>query len=199
MSIIKGIFIIFVTALVSENAVMMKGFLPGAGGREETSSLGNIRYYSITMTAVTLISSVLGWAFNSLIKHYAYASFIRPVVFTVIISLLSLAAVFLADKVKGWGGRMDKNDMCRCIFFNCLVLGTMLYSCEENYTLLQTVMTALGAGIGYMAALLVIWEGKRRFALMNVPKLFKGIPVLMLYLGLISLALMGFSNFGLLH
>lgn len=74
---------------------------------------------------------------------------------------------------------------------NCCVLGTLLICANQNYTLLQTVGFSLGSGVGYLFAVLIVEEGRRRLRSKNVPTIFQGLPSSLIYMGILSLALYG--------
>lgn len=46
--------------------------------------------------------------------------------------------------------------------FNCCVLGTLLVAASQNYNLLQSIGFGFGSGVGYLVAVLVVDEGRRR-------------------------------------
>lgn len=74
---------------------------------------------------------------------------------------------------------------------NCCVLGTLLICANQNYTLLQTVAFSLGSGVGYLFAVLVVEEGRRRLRSRDIPMIFKGLPSALIYMGILSLAIYG--------
>lgn len=78
--------------------------------------------------------------------------------------------------------------------FNCCVLGTLLISTTQSYTLLQTLGFALGSGIGYAGAVYLVTEGKRRLENADVPATFRGLPVTLLYVSILALAIYGFTG-----
>ena len=49
----------------------------------------------------------------------------------------------------------------------------------------------LGAGVGFTAALLILWSVRSRLSLTRIPKIFHGFPITFLCLGILSLALFG--------
>ncbi len=72
---------------------------------------------------------------------------------------------------------------------NCSVLGTLLICANQNYTLVQTLAFSLGSGIGYLIAVVVVEEGRRRLRSKDIPIIFKGLPSSLIYMGILSLAL----------
>lgn len=75
--------------------------------------------------------------------------------------------------------------------FNCGVIGTLLITANQNYTMVQSVGFGLGSGLGYLLAVLVVDEGRRRLLSKDVPTIFKGLPSALIYIGILSLAIYG--------
>ena len=67
----------------------------------------------------------------------------------------------------------------------------MILAANLQNSLSSTLGYGIGTGIGYMLALLLIYFGRRRLELIALPRAFKGLPILLLYIGLISLAVYG--------
>ena len=72
-----------------------------------------------------------------------------------------------------------------------MLFRSLLIAFSGSYGLVQTVGFALGSGIGYTLAILLLCEGRRRIALSDVPRAFRGMPVMLLYAGILSLAIYG--------
>ena len=60
-----------------------------------------------------------------------------------------------------------------------------------NSALGESMWMALGAGGGYALAMLICWSIRERLDLSDIPRAFRGAPILFIYLGLLSLALFG--------
>ena len=69
------------------------------------------------------------------------------------------------------------------------VLGTMLVCANQNYTILQCIAFSLGSGLGYVFAVYIVREGRRRLRSKAVPSIFQGLPSSMIYIGVLSLAI----------
>lgn len=69
------------------------------------------------------------------------------------------------------------------------VLGTMLICANQNYTILQSVAFALGSGLGYVFAVFIVREGRRRLRSKAISSIFQGLPSSMIYVGVLSLAI----------
>ena len=70
-----------------------------------------------------------------------------------------------------------------------VMLGTLLISSNQNYTLEQSIAFGLGSGLGYTFIVFIVREGRRRLRSKAVPAIFQGLPSSMIYIGVLSLAI----------
>ncbi|MGH4051453.1 MAG: electron transport complex subunit RsxA [Clostridium sp.] len=78
---------------------------------------------------------------------------------------------------------------------NCAVLGMALINLQEKYTLLESLVNALGAGFGFMLAIVLLSGLRERMEENeNMPLCLKGLPISLITAGLMSIAFLGFSG-----
>jgi electron transport complex protein RnfA len=78
---------------------------------------------------------------------------------------------------------------------NCAVLGVAVINMNENYTLAESVVNALGSSMGFLMALLLMSGIRERIDRnTNIPKCLQGLPIALVTAGLMSIAFMGFSG-----
>jgi electron transport complex protein RnfA len=78
---------------------------------------------------------------------------------------------------------------------NCAVLGVAVINMNENYTLAESVVNALGSSMGFLLALLLMSGIRERIDRnTNVPKCLQGLPIALVTAGLMSIAFMGFTG-----
>ena len=68
-------------------------------------------------------------------------------------------------------------------------LPAMLICANQNYTILQSVAFSLGSGLGYVFAVFIVREGRRRLRSKAISSIFQGLPSSMIYIGVLSLAI----------
>ncbi len=78
---------------------------------------------------------------------------------------------------------------------NCAVLGVCINNIDLGYNYPQSLVNALGAGIGFLLAM-IIFSGMRTKLENNpnIPVPFRGVPITMTTAALLSLAFMGFGG-----
>jgi electron transport complex protein RnfA len=78
---------------------------------------------------------------------------------------------------------------------NCAVLGVSVINMNERYTLVQSIVNALGSSIGFLLAIILMAGIRERIDRnTNIPKCLLGLPIALVTAGLMSIAFMGFSG-----
>lgn len=77
---------------------------------------------------------------------------------------------------------------------NCCVLGVAILVIQKDYSLLQSVVYAFSTALGFALALTVFAGIREQQAMVNIPKGMRGMSIVLVTAGLLSLAFMGFSG-----
>ena len=79
---------------------------------------------------------------------------------------------------------------------NCAILAVALFQTNRGYDLLQSMAFALGAGIGFTLALVLMAGIREKLELATVPDMVRGTALTLMIAGILSLAFMGFAGVG---
>jgi electron transport complex protein RnfA len=79
---------------------------------------------------------------------------------------------------------------------NCAILGLALFQTNRGYGFTQAIAYALGAGIGFALALVLMAGVREKLDLANVPNLVKGTAAALIVAGILSMGFMGFAGLG---
>ena len=77
---------------------------------------------------------------------------------------------------------------------NCAVLGVAVLNIQKSYNFIESLVFAIGAGLGFTLAMVLFAGLRERIELCPVPKSFRGTAIAMVTAGLLSLAFMGFAG-----
>jgi electron transport complex protein RnfA len=77
---------------------------------------------------------------------------------------------------------------------NCAVLGVTLNNITDGYNFLESMISSLGVGLGFMLAMLLFAGVRSALDDSNAPKCFKGLPVTLISASIVALAFYGFSG-----
>ena len=74
------------------------------------------------------------------------------------------------------------------------LLGTALVERTQSFTLEQSMGFGLGSGLGYLLAVMLVTEADRRLRSEAIPEAFRGLPITLVYIGVLALAIYGFTG-----
>jgi electron transport complex protein RnfA len=80
------------------------------------------------------------------------------------------------------------------VIANCIIIAVPLMLADNEYNAWESLMLAVGAGLGFLVALFLMSSVRERLELANVPPSFRGLPVAFVVAGLFALAFLGFSG-----
>ena len=74
------------------------------------------------------------------------------------------------------------------------VLGITLINSAEGYTLLESIISALGGGVGFTLVLIIMSGIREKLDLAQTPVSMRGLPIAFITAALLALAFMGFNG-----
>ncbi len=81
---------------------------------------------------------------------------------------------------------------------NCAVLGVTILNIDSGYTFLQSMVNALGAGLGFLLAMVMFAGVRERLESAEIPESLKGLPITLVAASIVSVSFLGFQGlFGL--
>lgn len=77
---------------------------------------------------------------------------------------------------------------------NCAVLGAAIMTIDEGYTYPQALVAGLGAGLGFLLAMVIFSGVRKRVEDAEPPECFRGMPITLISAAITAIAFMGFSG-----
>jgi len=147
----------------------------------------------MAVTSVMTLSSMLAWVVYNFVLVPLGLTFLKTVVFVLLIAsfvqLLEMIIKKLAPALYNmWGIYL------LLIATNCIVLSVPLLNAESNYSFGMSVVNALGSGVGFAIALILMSSIREKLELADVPKPLQGLGIAFIVAGMLSLAFLGFSG-----
>ena len=188
----KELIVILLNAILVDNFVLSKfmGICPFLGvSKKLDSAVGMGAAVTFVMVCATLCTYPI-YTFILLPMGLGY---LKTIAFILIIALfVQLVEMILKKKIpslyKSLGVYLP------LITTNCAVLGVTILNIDNGYTLLNSVVNSLGAGLGFTLALIIFSGVRSRVNSSDIPETFKGIPATLIAASIVSVSFMGFSG-----
>jgi len=148
---------------------------------------------SITFTAVMVISAALSWLVFTHVMVPLDITFLKIIIFIGIVAGFVQASDTIMRKVAPVLF-YKLGIYLALISTNCIILAVPLINAGEKYSFLESVAFALGSGLGFSLALVIMASIREKLELADVPEPFRGLPIAFIVTGLIALAFAGFSG-----
>lgn len=191
--VIQNLAAFFQLALISlfvQNAVFARGLGVSRLTKLVTDSTTDSMVFCALLCLINVISMPFAHVANMLLESPAlwYRDYIRPFVF-VLCALIAFAIVLIVVLAFRPPNQKDMLAVLPMAALNTAVLGPLLISANQGYTFVQAMGFALGSGLGYAFAVLLVTEGERKMQNRNVPATFRGQPIKLIYIGILSMAI----------
>ncbi|OIP39180.1 MAG: hypothetical protein AUK25_11025 [Desulfobacteraceae bacterium CG2_30_51_40] len=150
----------------------------------------------ITFTIVIVVSAMMSWFLYQFVLKPFRLDFLQIVVFIGLVSLSVQAVDTILRKVnpvlfKSFGVYLV------LVIANCIIIAVPLILADNEYNAVESLMLALGAGLGFLIALFLMSSVRERLELADVPPTFRGLPIAFILGGLFALSFLGFSGMSL--
>lgn len=180
----KALLLIMLGGVLVNNYALEKflGVGPVLGGRKYGSAA-----MGFSVAAVMLLAAAVTWPLYRLLVLLG-AEYLETLIFVLAVLLVVyvLGAMF-AKSGKPVGAYFP------LVALNSAVLGLAVNNITEGYTYVEALFAALGAGLGFVLAMVLFAGVKSKINERYVPKAFRGLPVMLLAASIISLAFYAFK------
>ena len=145
------------------------------------------------VTSVLTMSTVLAWLLYNYVLVPFDLTFLRTISFVILIAsfvqLLEIVIKKMSPTLYNmWGIYL------MLIATNCIVLSVPVISITSNYDFLENLVFAIGSGLGFALALVLMASAREKLDFADVPHSLKGTPIAFIVAGMLSLAFLGFSG-----
>ena len=188
----KTLIIILLGSVFVDNYVLSRflGICPFLG---VSKKLDQATGMGIAVTAVMLLACAVTWPIQYFVLNTLNMGYLQNIVFILVIAALVQMVELLLKKFspalqKGLGVYLP------LITTNCAVLGVTIGNINSEYSFLQSIVAALGAGLGFLLAMVLFSGLRSRIDECNIPKAFRGLPVTLIAASFVSLSFMGFGG-----
>lgn len=188
----KSILVILLSAMLTDNFVLSKfmGICPFLGVSKKLDSASGM---GLAVTFVMVCASAVTYPIHHGILVPNKLEYLDTVVFILVIALfVQLVEMILKKSIPALYRSLGV--YLPLITTNCAVLGAAVLNIDNNYTFLQSIVNSVGAGLGFMLALVIFSGVRRKMEYADIPETFKGVPATLIAASIVSVSFMGFSG-----
>ena len=189
-----GVFFSYaVLAIFAQNAIFTRGLgvsrLVQLVGDERTSSW----WFALMLCITQVLVAPLAFYAGRLLAPLPNRAQLRPVMYLACIAVVCLFELVVLKLAKGpRSGQLIR--ILPIAAMNSGVLGTVLVERTQSFTLEQSIGFGLGSGLGYLLAVMLVTEAQNRLRSRAIPEAFRGLPITLIYIGVLALAIYGFTG-----
>ena len=182
---------LLIMGILTQNFVLSKflGICPFLGvSKKLSSSLG----MGAAVIFVMVLATAVTYPINTLLVKNDM-EYLQTIVFILVIAaLVQLVEIILKKYMVALYNSLGI--YLPLITTNCAVLGVVLLNIEEGYTFGESIVSSLGAGLGFMVAMIMFAGVRERLEGADIPKSLQGLPITLVSASLVSMSFLGFTG-----
>ena len=184
--------IIMLSAVFINNYVLSRflGICPFLGVSKKLNQAVGM---SLAVIFVMLISTAVTYPIQKCLLEPNNLEYLQTIVFILVIAaLVQLVEIILKRYMPALHKALGV--YLPLITKNRAVLGVTILNIDNGYAFLESIVDALGAGLGFTIALLIFSGVRSRVEKADVPETFKGVPATLIAASIVSVSFMSFSG-----
>ena len=188
----KELILILMGGVLINNYVLNQflGICPFLGVSKKIGQAGGM---GAAVIFVMLFATAATWPLYNYVLVPLKLEYLQTIVFILVIATLVqfveiLLKRFVPALFKALGVYLP------LITTNCAVLAVTINNLSDGYSFLESMVSSLGVGLGFMLAMLLFAGVRSVMDDSNAPKCFKGLPVTLISASIVALAFYGFAG-----
>ena len=184
--------LIFISAIFVNNIVLSQflGICPFLGvSKKVDTAMGMGAAVAFVLTLATIVTFLL----QEYVLVPMHIEYLQTISFILVIAALVQMVEIILKKISP-ALYQALGIFLPLITTNCAVLGVAILVIQKQFSLIESVVYAFSTALGFALALIIFAGLREQLALTNVPKGMRGMSIVLITAGLLSLAFMGFSG-----
>lgn len=188
----KSLILILMSGVLINNYVLQQflGICPFLGVSKKINQASGM---GISVTLVMLFATAATWPIYYYILLPNGLGYLQTIVFILVIATLVqfveiVLKRFIPSLFKALGVYLP------LITTNCAVLGVALNNITDGYNFLESMISSLGVGLGFLLAMVLFAGVRSRIENCPAPKAFKSLPTTLIAASIVALSFYGFSG-----
>ena len=183
---------IFLTAILTQDFVLAKflGICPFLGVSKKLNTAVGM---SAAVIFVMGLATAVCYPINKFLLEKNGLEYLQTIVFILVIAaLVQLVEIILKKYIPALYSALGI--YLPLITTNCAVLGVVILNIDEGYTFAQSMFSSIGAGVGFMLAMVMFAGVRSRLESCDIPKFMQGLPITLVAASLVAVSFLGFTG-----
>ena len=192
MTMTKELLAILMTAILTENFLLSKflGICPFLGVSKKLNTASGM---SMAVIFVMLLATAVTYPINNFILVPNGLAYLQTIVFILVIAaLVQLVEITLKKYIPSLYSALGI--YLPLITTNCAVLGVVILNVDNGYNVAYSLVNTLGAGLGFLVAMVMFAGVRESLESCYVPKFMQGLPITLVAASLTSISFLGFAG-----
>ena len=192
---LRELLLILIGSSLVSNVVLSQflGLCPFLGVSKKVETAAGMG--TAVIFVITLSSAVAGVIYKFVLTPLNI-TYLQTIVFILVIAaLVQFVEMFLKKYMVSLYNALGV--YLPLITTNCAVLGVALTNVQKNYGILAGTVNGFATALGFTIAIIILAGIREKMAYNDVPESFRGMPIVLITAGLMSIAFCGFSGLSL--
>ena len=192
MEMTKGLISILLTAILTNNYILAKflGICPFLGVSKKLSTATGM---SAAVIFVMALATAVTYPINKFLLVQFDLEYLQTIVFILVIAaLVQLVEIILKKYMPALYNALGI--YLPLITTNCAVLGVVILNIDSGYNFAESMFNSVGAGLGFMLAMVMFSGIRERMESSDIPKFLQGLPITLIAASLVSVSFLGFTG-----
>ena len=155
---------------------------------------GTVVGFTLGITAMTTIASLISYFVDRSMLPTEYGWLFMPLIYVGIISALYIIGLlFLWNVFPKLFKRVKK--YVHLTIFNCTVIGALFLNSNYGSDIWTYLGYGFGTGVGFFLACFLLNIAREKLDSDKIPKVFRGYPIMLIYIGVVSLAFYSLAGY----
>ena len=188
----KELIVILMSAILVNNYVLNKslGICPFLGVSKKSDQAVGM---GASVIFVMLVATAATWPIYNYLLVLNGLAYLQTIVFILVIAaLVQFVEIFLKKFIPALHKSLGV--YLPLITTNCAVLGVTINNITDEYTFIESMVSSLGCGLGFLLAMWLFAGVRNRLEESDAPECFKGMPITLVAASIVSVAFMGFGG-----
>ena len=189
---LKSLILILMGGVLINNYVLNQflGICPFLGVSKKVNQASGM---GMAVIFVMLFATAATWPIHNFVLVPLGLGYLQTIVFILVIAtLVQFVEIILKRFIPSLHASLGI--YLPLITTNCAVLGVTINNISAGYNFLESMVSSLGVGLGFLLAMLLFAGVRSKLDDSNAPKCFRGLPVTLIAASIVAMAFYGFAG-----